>query len=83
MIAVTGAQVELRPRKRKTADESSSAVIVQKTSFERSDPIATLKAGLHTVRHHTPGWLKQDLIAAGKLEDTKEGIHSRQNLGGL
>jgi hypothetical protein len=77
---VTGAEVELRPRKRKSDDACLSAVNVvnnTKGSFDRSDPIATLKAGLHTVRHHTKGWLKEDLIAAGKLEDTKQGIHAK------
>jgi hypothetical protein len=77
---VTGAEADLRPRKRKNDDACSSAVNVvsnTKGSFGRSDPIATLKAGLHTVRHHTKGWLKEDLIAAGKLEDTKQGIHAK------
>ncbi len=74
---MTGVQAELRPRKRKTADDSSSAVVVKDTRFERCDPIGTLKAGLHTVRHHTPGWLKEDLIAAGKLEDNEEAIHAK------
>jgi hypothetical protein len=45
--------------------------------FPHADPIADLRAGLRTVRHHTPGWLKQDLIAAGKLEDTKDAIHRK------
>ncbi len=42
-----------------------------------TDPIATLKAGMRTVRHHTKGWLKQDLLASGKLVDTKQAIHAK------
>ncbi len=42
-----------------------------------TDSIATLKAGMRTVRHHTKGWLKQDLIASGKLVDTKQAIHAK------
>ena len=42
-----------------------------------TDPIAALKAGMRTVRHHTKGWLKQDLLASGKLVDTKQAIHAK------
>ena len=45
--------------------------------FGRNDPISVLKAGLRTVRHHTAGWLKDDLIADGKLDDTKEAIYAK------
>ncbi len=45
--------------------------------FDSSDPIAALKAGLQTVRHHKPGWLKDDLIAASKLEESKSAIHAK------
>ena len=75
-----GGEVELRPRKKKSDDASSMAVPVVNTlkgRYDRSDPIATLKAGVQTVRHHTKGWLKEDLIAAGKLEDNKKSIHGK------
>ena len=75
-----GAEVELRSRKRKSDDASatsSTAVKNVKVKYDRSDPIAMLKAGAQTVRHHTKGWLKDDLIAAGKLEDTKKDIHAK------
>jgi hypothetical protein len=45
--------------------------------YSRADPIVTLKAGLRTVRHHTLGWLKQDLLASGELVDSKEAINAR------
>jgi hypothetical protein len=45
--------------------------------YTSSNPIATLKAVLHTVRHQTLGWLKQDLIASGELLDNKEAIQAK------
>jgi hypothetical protein len=45
--------------------------------YSRADPIATLKAGLRTVRHHTLGWLKQDLLASGELVETKKRTQRR------
>ncbi len=77
---MSGAQADLRPRKRTNVSEGSSGVEVKKKNnrlFDSSDPIAALKAGLHTVRHHTPGWLKDDLIAGGKLDDSKSAIHAK------
>ncbi len=29
------------------------------------------------MRHHTAGWLKDELIAAGKLDNTKAAIHAK------
>jgi hypothetical protein len=45
--------------------------------FGRNDPITLLKAGLRTVRHHTAGWLKEDLLANGTLDGTKEALYAR------
>jgi hypothetical protein len=45
--------------------------------YKCSDPIRVLKAALKTVRHHTKGWLKADLIASGELADTKEALHTK------
>jgi hypothetical protein len=45
--------------------------------FGRNDPITLLKSGLRTVRHHTAGWLKEDLIANGTLDGTKEALYGR------
>ncbi len=63
------AMPELRTRSGKEPNVNS----VEKTSkhngshlYTSSNPIATLKAGLRTVRHHALGWLKQDLIASGE-----------------
>jgi hypothetical protein len=47
------------------------------TKYKCSDPIGVLKAGSQTVRHHTLGWLKADLIASGMLDDTKEALHAK------
>jgi hypothetical protein len=47
------------------------------SKYKCSDPIGVLKAGLTTVRHHTLGWLKADLIASGELDGTKEAIHAK------
>jgi hypothetical protein len=72
--------MELRPRKRPNGPNLSSAEKTTKLStnkYELSDPIGTLKAGLRTIRHHTLGWLKEDLIGSGKLENNKEAIHAR------
>jgi hypothetical protein len=42
-----------------------------------SDPIAVLKAGTRFVRHHTKGWLKEDLLATGDLDGSKNGLHAK------
>jgi hypothetical protein len=68
---------ELRPRQSKESMESSGKEKRIKHLTNNSDPIANLKAGVQTVRHHTPGWLKQDLIVSGKLVDTKQAIHAK------
>jgi hypothetical protein len=47
------------------------------TKYLCSDPIGVLKAGSQTVRHHTLGWLKADLIANGTLDDMKEALHAK------
>ncbi len=49
----------------------------KKRMYDDADPIATLKAGLHTVRHHQAGWLKDDLMLAGKLDGTKNALHGK------
>ena len=71
---------ELRTRNGKEASSDANETGTKKKDmhlYTRSDPIETLKAGLRTVRHHTLGWLKLDLIASGELKDDKESIHSR------
>ncbi len=32
---------------------------------------------MRSVRHHTYGWLREDLMAIGKLDGTKESLYSR------
>ncbi len=46
-------------------------------NFHVNDPIQVLKAGLRTVRHHTIGWLKHDLMIDGELDGTKEKLHAK------
>ncbi len=74
---LSGVQSELRARKKTQQSDAPASVVVTKTKWLKEDPIAALKAGLRTVRHHKPGWLKEDLIAEGKLEDTKHAIHEK------
>jgi hypothetical protein len=72
---------ELKKRKSKSDGKKQSADDVgPKTSaakYNCSDPIGVLKAGLLTVRHHTLGWLKEDLIASVELDGTKEALHAK------
>ncbi len=67
----------MRPRRAKESNESSGKDQVKTHLIHNTDPIATLKAGMRTVRHHTKGWLKEDLISSGKLVDTKEAIYAK------
>jgi hypothetical protein len=82
-LSVLGVQSELRPRKQTALSDAPICVEVTKKQWvkyrtsDNADPIAALKAGLRTVRHHKQGWLKADLIAEGKLEDTKHAIHDK------
>ncbi len=43
--------------------------------FADVDPIAILKAGVRTVRHHKLGWLREDLLANGFIDGTKEALY--------
>ncbi len=72
----------MRPRhgKEKTVNKEvvgTSKIIITAHLHTNADPIATLKAGVKTVRHHTRGWLKQDLISSGKLVDEKDAIQEK------
>jgi hypothetical protein len=44
-------------------------------SYCAIDPIAILKAGVRTVRHHKLGWLQEDLLANGTLDGTKDALY--------
>ncbi len=77
IFSIQGATSELRPRVAKESNESSEKKMLTKHQNHRTDPIATLKAGMRTVRHHTQGWLKQDLFLSGQLVDTKEAIYAK------
>ncbi len=46
-------------------------------SYSAIDPIATLKAGVRTVRHHKLEWLQEDLLANGTLDGTKDALYKR------
>jgi hypothetical protein len=57
---------------------SSSVPDSKEARFKVIDPIAVLKAGLRTVRHHQFGWLAEDLVqACGELDGTKESLNTR------
>jgi hypothetical protein len=56
---------------------SSAAPDSKEARFKVIDPIAVLKAGLRTVRHHQFGWLAEDLQACGELDGTKESLNTR------
>jgi hypothetical protein len=48
-----------------------------KTGYKVIDPIAVLKAALHTVRHHKLGWLRDDLLLDGTLDGSKDALHQK------
>jgi hypothetical protein len=78
LLIVKGADVELRTRKRVENESSANNVEVKlNKKYEVFDPIGLLKAGLRTVRHHTNGWLREDLMASGTLDGSKEALYSR------
>jgi hypothetical protein len=70
------AEPELRPRNRMSSS-SSSARQHATTKFNLQDPIAVLKAGLRTVRHHKLGWLKEDMLNNGTIDGTKESLYAK------
>ncbi len=79
-VVAKGVEPQLRVRKGKASTGSLRLPVGPKavpTKFKCSDPIGVLKAGSQTVRHHKLGWLKEDLIASGELEDTKEAVHAK------
>jgi hypothetical protein len=69
----------LRPRNGKQRQERASATAVTKNQFQVADAtsIGVLKAGARTVRHHKLGWLKEDLLASGELDGTKDALHAK------
>ncbi len=58
-------------------NETPAPTIQAETRFKVIDPIAVLKAGLRTVRHHQFSWLEEDLKASGDLDGTKDALHNR------
>jgi hypothetical protein len=78
LLIVKGVDVELRTRKRVENESSANNDEVKlNKKYEVFDPIGLLKAGLRTVRHHTYGWLREDLMASGTLDGSKEALYSR------
>jgi hypothetical protein len=69
----------LRVRNREKINAAASLESSEKvnTRFKVVDPVAVLKAGLRTVRHHQFGWLAEDLKASGEIQDTKESLQTR------
>ena len=77
-LNIEGVDVELRPRKRLELESSAKKEEEkQNKKYEVFDPIGMLKAGVRTVRHHTNGWLRDDLLASGTLDGSKEALYSR------
>ena len=77
VLTFLGTDAELRPRKPALHDKTASeedAKSKLKVKFAVVDPIGILKEGMRTVRHHTFGWLRDDLTASGKLDGAKESI---------
>ncbi len=74
-----GNDPEFRVRSRKKDNDSSTLEPQMKgdPKYKVIDPIAILKAGLRTVRHHHYGWLAEDLKASGETDDTKDSLNSR------
>ena len=80
LFLFTGVNPELRKRKSRNGKEQSAGDVGPESvasKYKCSNPIGVLKAGLTTVRHHTLGWLKEDLIASGELDGTKEALHAK------
>ena len=75
----TGDKPELRKRHPPPGESSSSHKSIKHDDSKLvvADPIQVLKAGLRTVRHHTKGWLKMDLMSNGKLDGTKEKLYAK------
>ncbi len=76
---IEGEIPELRKRQPKESAASSSAATAVKADakYNIHDSIQVLKAGLRTVRHHTCGWLKEDLMREGKLDGSKESLYAK------
>jgi hypothetical protein len=72
-----GPEPDLRVRIRAKSSVASSVPDSKEARFKVIDPIAVLKAGLRTVRHHQFGWLAEDLKACGELDGTKESLNTR------
>ncbi len=68
----------LRPRNVKGIPVNATKEGVTKVNrYVISDPIGVLKAATRTVRHHTKGWLRDDLIASGHLDGSKNALHAK------
>ncbi len=63
-----GDSPELRSRSKKSSSSCTPGPEVLVGKFVDTDPIAILKGGVKTVRHHKLGWLKEDLLASGTLD---------------
>ena len=75
---IVGVEPVLRPRNVKGIPVNATKEGVTKVNrYVISDPISVLKAVTRTVRHHTKGWLRDDLIASGHLDGSKEALHAK------
>ncbi len=75
---VEGSEPNLRSKKKgKTSSTELDSPTPLKTGYKVIDPIAVLKAAVHTVRHHKLGWLRDDLLLDGTLDGSKEALHQK------
>jgi hypothetical protein len=58
-----------------TASSETAESLPRKAIYKLVDLIAVLKAAVHTVRHHKLGWLRNDLLADGTLDGSKDALH--------
>jgi hypothetical protein len=74
---VKGDSPELRARPSKVMTTAKPIMVGAPGKFADVDPIAILKAAVRTVRHHKLGWLREDLLADGSIDGTKEALYTR------
>ncbi len=83
MTHLAGDSSELRARGSTAVTTAKPNVVsgsVGSGKFADVDPIAILKTGVRTVRHHKLGWLREDLIANGSIDGTAHTTKTNQFL---
>ncbi len=77
MSHLKGDSPELRARPSKAVATANPTVVGGPGKFADVDPVAILKAGVRTVRHHKLGWLREDLLANESIDGTIEALYTR------